>query len=257
MVTVESHSVDSKLGRRKRGFTEQASGSDKFEEYLHVMQPPSKSKIWSNEDLERQSDVAHSTLDTLQLNTFGDRNNENYETIPKRFKSALRPHQDGEVLNHSEENPTTATSNLPPSDVIPEAPSILDQELPNTTDGDWLRSRTKNVVAVDHTDDAMSLNASLETDVLDQESITDHQVSKRIVPDSNIQAEAATDSQSSTPAVSAEHATARIFVRNLAYATTEDDLREYFTSHGSDSVQAVCSVMSLIDFQILNIWPIL
>lgn len=245
VVTVEGDLVKSKLGKRKRGATEPVNGSAKLEEYLHVMQPPSKSKIWSNEDLERPSDVAPSTPDSPRLTTIGDCNNENYETLPKKFKSSLRPHQDTERLNSSKENPITAISILHPSDPIPEAPSILDQELPNTTDGDWLRSRTKNLVEVDYTDDALA-----------QESITDHQASKSIVSNSSVQVEAAPGSQISIPANSTEHKTARIFVRNLAYATTEDDLREYFTSQGSDSVQEVRLVVSLIQFQILNVRPI-
>ena len=255
MVTVEDDSVKPKLGKRKRGAPEQVNGSTKFEEYLHVMQPPSKSKIWSNEDLERQPDAAHFTFDLPRLTTVEDCNDKNYGTVPKKLKNALQSHQDMELLDYSEKNPTTATGMLPSSSVTSESPSILDQELPNTTDGDWLRSRTKKLVEADHTDDTILLNASLGSDDLAQEPITDHQVSKNIVSDSSIQA--ATGSQSSIPAVSAEHATARIFVRNLAYSTTEDDLKEYFTSQGSASVQEVRSVICLIDFQILNVWPIL
>lgn len=255
MVTVQGDLVKSNLGKRKRGATEQVNGSAKFAEYLHVMQPPSKSKIWSNEDLKRQPDAAHSAVDSPRLTTVGDCNEENNESVPKKLKNALRSHQDMEILDYSEGNPTTATGILSSSGVTPKSPSILDQELLNTTDGDWLRSRTKNLVEVDHTDDATLLNASLGSDALAQEPITDHQVSQKIISNSSL--EAATGSQSSIPAVSAEHGTARVFVRNLAYSTTEDDLREYFSSQGSGLVQEVRLVIYLIDFQMLNFWPIL
>lgn len=256
MATIESHLVTPKLGKRKRGVTEQVNGSAKFEEYLHVMQPPSKSKIWSNEDLARQSDVADATLKSPRLNTVRDRDNENYENIPKKFKNALPSQQDGELLDYLEENPITATDALPQSDAIPEAPSLLDQDLPLTTDGDWLRSRTTDLVEMDCTDDAMPINAPAKTDVLAQESIIGHRASKSTVSDLSVQAEAATGSQISTPAITVEHATGRIFVRNLAYATTEEDLREYFTTQGLDLVPEVRSNSSLIICINLNVRPI-
>lgn len=240
MATIEDHIVNSNLGKRKRGTTEQVNGRAKFEEYLHVMLPPSKSKIWSNEDLARQPDVVHSTLDSPQLNTIGDHDSENCETVPKKFKNALRPQHDREVPNSSKEHCATATIVMPQSGVVSEAPSLLlDQELPATTDGDWLRSRTSNLVEVDRTEDAMLLNASLGTEGLAQESITAQQLPKNIVSDLSVQAETVPGSQILTPAISAGYATGRIFVRNLAYGSTEDDLREYFTSLELDSVQEV------------------
>lgn len=240
MVTVEDHSVNSKLGKRKRGTTEHVNGNAKFEEYLHVMQPASKSKIWSNEDRARQPEWPRSTFGSPGLNTTVDHQNGNYEIIPPKF-------EDRKLLEYSEAKPTTSTTVLSQSDIIPEAPSLLDQELPLITDGDWMRSRTGNLVEVDRNDDATPLNASPGTDLLAQELITD-QVSKSMVSDSSIQAEAASGSQISTPAASAGYAAGRIYVRNLAYASTEDDLREYFTSQGLDSVQEVRSVASLTFF---------
>ena len=257
MATIEGHLAKPKLGKRKRGVTEQVNGSAKFEEYLHVMQPPSKSKIWSNEDLARRSDAVDATLDPPRLNTVRERDNENYENIPKKSKNALRPQQDGELLDYLEENPITATDALPRSDVISEAPSLLDQDLSLTTDGDWLRSRTTDLMEMDCTDDVIPINAPPKTVVLAQKSIVDHQVSKSTVSDFSIQAEAAAGSQISTPAITVEHATGRIFVRNLAYATTEEDLREYFTTQGLDSVREVRSNASLIIFTNLNFRPIL
>ena len=253
MTTAEDPPVNSELGKRKRDPTEQVNGRAIFEEFLHVMQPPSKSKIWSNEDLVRQPEAARSTLSSPSLNIIGDRDYGNHEIMPKKFKNTLQPHQDRELLYSLEENPTTATTLMPQNDSISEAPSLLlDQELPVTTDEVWLRSRTSNLVDVDSTDNAMPLNGSLGTDVSTQKSIITNQLSESAVSGSSIQAEAVPGSQLSNSAVSVGHATGRIFVRNLAYGSAEEDLREYFSSQGSDSVQEVRSIASYTFYHVFR-----
>lgn len=248
--------VNAKLGKRKRDTAEQVNGKSKLQEYLHVMQAPSKSKLWSNEDLVRPQGAAHSTLGSPQLNTIGEHVNGDYETVQKKLKSAIRPNQDRELLYSSEENHTTATMPMPQSNVLSEAPSLpLDQGLPITSDGDWLRSRASDLVEADRTDDAMPPKVSPGTDILAQESITAHQLPRGIISDLSIQAEAASGSQLSTPTIVSGHATGRLFVRNLAYASTEDELREYFTSQGSDSIQEVRSIASFHVF-IYMFWQI-
>lgn len=252
MATAEDHTVSAKLGKRKRSITEQINGRAKFEEYLDVMQPPSKSKTWSNEDLAKQAEVAHSTLRSPQLNSIGNDDNGKYETVHQKSKGAPQPHQDKELLCSSENDPTTATIITPRSDVISEAPLLHEQELPLTTDGDWLRSRTSNLVELNRTDDDVeALEASRGTDILLQDSINADEPPQSIVLDlsmQSIQGESVPGNQIPTSAVSASYATGRIFVRNLAYGSTEDDLREYFTSQGSDSVQDVRSTPSSIYF---------
>lgn len=234
--------MNAKLGKRKRDTIEQLDEKSKLQEYLHVMQPPSKSKIWSNEDLTRSQGPSHSALGSPRQATIGEYDGD-YENVPKKFKDVVRPDQFKESLYSPEGISSTVPAVKPQGDKIFEEPSLpLDQQLSVASDGDWLRSRTGKLVESDGTDDAMPPKTLLGIDeVLVKETILTHQLPRSIMSDIGIQAQAEPESRISGPMLDSRIATGRLFVRNLAYTCTEDDLREHFTSQGSDSIQEVIS----------------
>jgi multiple RNA-binding domain-containing protein 1 len=229
---------DARLGKRKRDSIQQVHGDAKLQEYLHVMQPPSKLKIWSNEDLKSPQEAAQ------PQDTVGEQHDGDYETDPKKSKKAVRLDKAVEALYSSEGKSTVLGARESPSDVTLEGPSpSLDQQRSATSDGDWLRSRTSNRFNLNGMEDVTPLKASLGTDhLISQETITSRQLLGEVASDVGVQAEGKPDSRISTQAPGSENATGRLFVRNLTYAITEDELREYFASHGTDSIQEVRSI---------------
>ncbi len=242
---------DAKLGKRKRDSIQQVNGNAKLQEYLRVMQPPSKLNIWSNEELKRPQEEAHAALGLLPQATVGQQHDGDYETAPKKSKKALRPDKAGEALDSSEGKSTVLPARASQSDVTLEEPSPpLDQQRSATSDGNWLRSRTSDLLNLNGMEDVMPLKASSGTGhLLSQEVITSRQLPGGIASDVGVQVEGEPGSRNSAQAPGPENATGRLFVRNLAYASTEDELREYFASYGSDSIQEVRLVPCFLSFR--------
>ena len=212
-----------------------------LQEYLQVMQPPSKLKTWSNEDLARPQDASRSTIDLLGQDSAGGHDGGDYESVPKKRKSDCRPTQPKGLSYTSEGKPTAVGAVMSQYDEITEKPSLsLEQRFLIASDGDWLRSRTVKSVGLDHTNDTMRCEEIIGIDgVSKQDSVSARQLPRDIVSKSNIQAEAEAEGHIPTPVTGSVNVTGRLFVRNLAYASTEDDLREYFASSGADPIQEV------------------
>lgn len=237
--TAEDEMENTKLGKRKRDSADQDNGNTKLKEYLHVMQPPSKLKTWSNEDLIKPQGATYSALDTPQKNITRGLNDGDSASVLKTPKEVVRQDQVRTPLYSSEGGSITGVVLDIKSDAIPEKqPLPQDQQLQVTSDGDWLRSRFSNKVDLVGTDGATTSVIPLEID----EGSTQDPIAppKRAIPDLGIQADVEPKSQLLSIDGS-ENATGRLFVRNLAYASTEDDLREYFASHGPDLIKEVRS----------------
>lgn len=243
MAIVKDHTVSAKLGKRKRDTIEQFNGKPKLQEYLQVMQPPSKSKIWSNEDVTRPQGASHPIIGSPRQVAIEEYDDRDYDNVLKKSKDVVRPDQFKESLFSLEGISSTVPPVTQQEDEISEEPSLLlNQQLSVASDGDWLRSRTGNLVESDGTGDAIPPKTFPGTDeVLVKESITTHQLPRSIMSDIGIQAEPESESRVSGPTLDSINAADRVFVRNLAYTCTEDELREFFTSQELGSIQEVIS----------------
>lgn len=152
-----------------------------------------------------------------------------YETVPKKLKKKSPP--------KTAEAPT-------PAPVISEQPiisaeAVAEPLVPNATDDDWLRSRTNRLLDLMDPEDIVGgriggstsqnieavaeTSASVEGPVnLDEETIEEEQEEEE-KPD---------------PTIEAIKSNGRLFVRNLPYSASEDDLRQHFEPYGA--LEEVC-----------------
>lgn len=110
---------------------------------------------------------------------------------------------------------------------------------PHATDDDWLRSRTNRLLDLVDPEDLDSGPASNATKGSEDVEMNEADVSPAFEHAMGDAAAASTYEEASKgDALDAIRRTSRLFVRNLPYTATEDDLRETFQRFGS--LQEVC-----------------
>ena len=226
---------------RRDDVTAQTRDEDpKLLEFLKVMQPQSKSKGW-----EEQATVAIATPKESPSNTDGNsvlnvESKNEYEPAPKRQKihtrNALKTEQaDRSSQSHTDMHEATKKE------------SVIEEEMPtgktDTTriesDADWLRSRTNRLLGlIDDDDDDSKDHGALSGD--DESRSRNRSVPSEPVDNDNavavkVEAEREAETPKNEGIVEPStnyHETAdslgRLFIRNLTYSTTEDDLRQLF-----------------------------
>ena len=197
--------------KRKRSDVD--ADDQKLKEFLEVMQPPSKAKKWvetDNATIEPPTKMQAMELPEAE-------SDDEYEKVPKktRQKSPLK------AAPIQIPTPPEPTPDDTPMRV--EAPAPVDG-----TDDDWLRSRTNRLLDLVDPDDmvaASPTHAEVEEKV-QQETEEVPMYEDEVMED--VQEEDRPD-----PVQEAIRSNGRLFVRNLPYTATEDDLREHFAAYGS------------------------
>ncbi|KAL8695107.1 MAG: hypothetical protein Q9218_000385 [Villophora microphyllina] len=250
----EHPSEDSKISlKRKRDDKPHPENDSKLQEYLHVMQPTSKSRTWANEDPSKfkpeQQDVAvedeSEYVDTMPVNGAAD---SEYQEVPHK---QMARHQ--EDPKHTLPTPAKiALSETVPSNPGPDSTAETGTRMDigglAATDDDWLRSRTSRLLGLvdDDVEDLATHKATVDAVEVPQNEVpgvegfrprspsaatemdnkdVQHAKSEALLPDYESNATAAT--------------TDRLFVRNLPYTTTSDDLQQYFESRGRGHIVEV------------------
>lgn len=195
--------------KRKRGTYDEAD--PKLQEFLEVMQPASKPK-----SMGKNAPPIPSTSDSLPVKSAANNNAE---------ITHVNHDQPGNITQPLESQPYFHTQRL---DNIPRV-SI------NSTDEDWLRSRTSRTLDVldsnsislsdflpkprDTALDTYVQSCDNDNKLKDQSNVS----ADNIVPGNKSELESTMDSIRKT---------ARLFVRNLPYTASEADLRSHFLPYG-------------------------
>ncbi|KAK5663509.1 hypothetical protein OQA88_3939 [Cercophora sp. LCS_1] len=158
-----------------------------------------------------------------------------YEDIPVRSPKPLpsAPPESSsltEAIAREEVEPSSAPL---PEDTTAKAPQTVGE----ATDDDWLRSRTNRLLDLVDLDDPGFTPRPTTTTVLPAETAPTHS-KPTVVPTEN---EPAVQEPNTAPPKSAKsddplellQQTSRLFLRNLSYNITEDDIREHFSPYGS------------------------
>ncbi|EPQ63912.1 Bgt-4287 [Blumeria graminis f. sp. tritici] len=201
--------------KRKRGTYDEAD--PKLQEFLEVMQPASKPK-----SMGKNAPPIPSTSDSLPVKSAANNNAE---------ITHVNHDQPGNITQPLESQPYFHTQRL---DNIPRV-SI------NSTDEDWLRSRTSRTLDVldsnsislsdflpksrDTAIDTYVQSCDNDNKLKDQSNVS----ADNIVPGNKSELESTMDSIRKT---------ARLFVRNLPYTASEADLRSHFLPYGP--MEEVC-----------------
>ena len=219
-----------------------------LQEFLQVMQPLSKSKTWQNQggvDHEAQKGLEAEAGDVALPET---KSEDEYEPVPKKKKKMER--QSG-----------LDTSKLPSPPDTPAEKSHMDQAyvsddtateavskdtIPAASDADWLRSRTSRLLGLVDDDDALEDNLQ-KSDKIKTGSVGNDQTSLfENNQDTAIASQVYEDAEDAdaTPKQAIVEETeaignGRLFLRNLTYTASEEDLRAHFESHGYGELEEV------------------
>ena len=216
----------------------------KLQEYLDVMGAHPSKKMRNAEGLPTTVDEVLAPAVPVGLED-GESDDE-YEDIPARAQNQSNQIADQEMVD----------APLAPSLESSAAPAVVESSEPapgvslDATDDDWLRSRTNRLLdLVDPDDAAFALRpaasaaapASASTPV-PASSVENTASAKEHAPEGPKEI-ASTSPKDPESALSLIEKTSRLFLRNLSYTVTEDDVREHFAKFGA--LEEVSCHMSL------------
>lgn len=206
------------------------------------MQPPSKSKIWSNEDL-----IKNTGFNPILNNHLNDALNDGeYEPVTKKPKKILQARK---ISHPIDEKSNESMGIMPPVDHIDinKVQTIDPSPLPSS-DEDWLRSRTSRLLDLPGSDELLdSATIKSKNDKTETKKPAIHiESAEKAMSDAGVQTDdthfrgdLAPPDIPSDPAKDAEITFRRLFVRNLPYTATGKDLREYLESQGQHLIEEV------------------
>lgn len=202
------------------------------------MQPASKPKTWDTHQLEDPTSEPPTKIQAIEVPE-GESDGE-YEAVPKKLKRKNSP----EPLPVSTEPISAVTEPVVSAEgekIIPEPTA------PDATDDDWLRGRTSRLLDLMDPDDIPTAQAAPVGKTVVPIAETIQKVPKldnsQEPPQAEEQWEGIED-EKPDPTLEAIKSNGRLFVRNLPYSATEDDLREHFAAHGTlEEVQSSFSYM--------------
>jgi len=217
------------LLKRKRSDVDESD--PKLKEFLEVMWPKSKPKTWEAEETQAPAiEEPPRKVQALELPEEGS--DSEYDVVPKKpLKKATSP-----LPNNTVVTVVPAAEAEPSESLDTEAqnkPTPVRDEL-EATDDDWLRSRTNRLLDLVEPADAFAKKGSNngfqlpspleipeDVEIANSQEITTEQAIEHEVP-----------SDGPDPTIEAIQARGRLFVRNLPYSATEDDLRKHFETYG-------------------------
>ena len=229
-------------------------GSDwkesKLQEYLQVMRAPSKSNTWQNQD---QNTLANEVMPEVMYKdpAFQGTNSEDeYEPILKKKKKRKTERQlEADRAKLPSPPDTPAEKNYGSQDPRSEAAGSngkLEDASKATSDADWLRSRTSRLLGLVDEDDALEagaeenekplMSAAETSQISSQGKLQDTAAGDQLEEDIED-----ADTLATKTAAEETHTltSGRLFVRNLTYTATEEDLQAHFEDHGYRGLEEV------------------
>ena len=200
--------------KRKRSDVDEAD--PKLKEFMAVMQPNAKPKLLDDDD------------------SGGDA----VEQPPRKVQVLELPHEDSDgeyqkILKARKSAQKSSKSEMAPSSMLDgpgiepnEQPMLVDRKIgQDATDDDWLRGRTNRLL------DLMDPEA-LPSNVQDTEEAFAEKDQEAVVDLVENEVETSTPEPQIDPLLEQIQANGRLFVRNLPYSTSEQDLEGHFKEYG-------------------------
>ncbi|KAI1384045.1 RNA-binding domain-containing protein [Hypoxylon trugodes] len=232
--------------KRKRDDLDESD--PKLQEFLSVMQPTktSASKIHgvATEPID-EPPTKYAALAAAE----GESDDE-YEVVPSRRKKTQpvgnpksTPSLTKEIDEHPQEEPNVVFEE-PPKEQEDTVPASSAPGAPRTaaTDDDWLRSRTNRLLDLVDDDDVVPTALPPEDPpsippIQDQEpeivdATVDENGDEEMVDADHQPGEDEPEAETKDETLDTVQKTKRLFIRNLPYSATEDDLRSYFGNYG-------------------------
>ncbi|KAK4989635.1 Multiple RNA-binding domain-containing protein 1 [Elasticomyces elasticus] len=230
--------------KRKRGSLGDAKDDPKLQEFLQVMQAPSKVR-----GLRTPASGTNSAplgpSNQQGRSAAAESSDSEYDAVPKKTKPSTQRTEKETIdtnLNTTSKNSVSAIPTPPeePSALKADEDTIMDDSnlAAAVSDNDWLRSRTSRLLGLvdDEEDDETVLrdnqNRSLSPESGQQElcvrsSPDPVRESEAVLPQGSQEAEAAGYPPVSNKDTETIRDTMRLYIRNLPYGASEDDLRKF------------------------------
>ncbi|OJJ62392.1 hypothetical protein ASPSYDRAFT_28031 [Aspergillus sydowii CBS 593.65] len=229
-----SDATGSTLKRKRDG--ENVPQDPKTQEYLSLIQQPSKTRTWANDDqipapLETDS---HSKEQRAEVD--GDTQEE--MTYAQRKKARMG--QDPRESSHTSENAGHSQAADEDAQPVPEKDEEKQEAQPEdqpqapVSDSDWLRSKTSRLLGLLDEDEQAAFEQPAAP--VDDTPVADSDVGMPNAP--SPEKPAVNDSEKAPTAAEVDtnieniRISARLFIRNLSYETRESDLEPLFSPFG-------------------------
>lgn len=196
-----------------------------------MMQIPSKQKAWANDDTQVGVQSAPTVEAAEEIVIPEGESDDEYQVLSKKPKTAERrsaPEVEAVVEPETEiSDANDAQMEVDGPKELLDAPAV---EAGPVSDADWLRSRTNRVLdLVEDDDDIPSPLPAVKHDAETTEEQPEVEVA-RLEP---APADEAQDEDAAPTEEDKVRQTGRLFLRNLHYDVTEDDIREQFAKFGT------------------------
>jgi multiple RNA-binding domain-containing protein 1 len=243
--------------KRKREIPTQEEQDPKMKEFLDVMRPKTKTKVWSNGDaVENPTEQHMAEAVSVPAVLAEEASDDEYETVPKKIKVRTTPEEQRGMATD------TQISNEPTQEhpVHEKLAPVISEESPTeeaessrapVSDADWARSRTSRLLGLlDEEEEEQQTMAAANTtaaepesrnEMLQNDASTDRE--QRVgaqepgdagasipTPDSQNDPE---PSQLVNTEIETARTTMRLFVRNLPYDVTTEALEAEFSPYGN------------------------
>jgi multiple RNA-binding domain-containing protein 1 len=208
--------------KRKRSDVDDAD--PKLKEFLEVMQPASKPKTWATQgedDSALEPPTKMQAIEVPEAESDGE-----YEAVPKKSRKASPPKATIQM------EPVAVSSMM--ERPIEDDEAVVAPAAPDTTDDDWLRGRTNRLLDLVDPEELV-VNSRVEASANENtvaETTTGEPVTKEEPSIEEEEFEGFED-EKPDPVIEAIKSNGRLFVRNLPYTASEEDLREHFETFGT------------------------
>ncbi|KAJ4366462.1 Multiple RNA-binding domain-containing protein 1 [Neocucurbitaria cava] len=238
--------------KRKR---EEAEQDPKLKEFLDVYQAPSKTSIWANGETQGV-DVNTSAEETVQAVAVPepeDESDDEYQVIAKKPKTAPEPTAEAvDQASVPQDNPAMGVEEAAADagDAMEDVQNEPAGEQGPVSDADWLRSRTNRVLELVEDDEVPPKAMHSDEPPPPQPKVVKHASPEATVDyvESQQQVEPPeTQADDAAPSEEEENKireTGRLYLRNLHFEVTEEELREQFSKHGA--LEEVSSAFSYL-----------
>lgn len=223
------------LGKRKRddlGTEDHRDG--KLQEFLEVMQPPSKSKTWANDDFVK----INTRVERIPSPSIQEAETRHSHVQLKPKLTRVTKEVD---LPNVFESTAISDSQVSSDPLLLATSQVANEATQPSTDEAWLRSRTSRLLGLEEAGDPPNLTTQAVSDGEEKADIYNppKKLGQKPSAGQDIRTEESAANGDPTPISSFDpsnndkSSSERLFVRNLSYATSEEDLKSHFETYGA------------------------
>jgi multiple RNA-binding domain-containing protein 1 len=212
----------------------------KLKEFLQVYQAPSKTNVWTNGDIQQDVAVTAAEEALPAVVVPEDESDDDYQVIAKKPKTATDPatlvYADSASKPPPPEQSTSLTNDVSTQhdEGMEGVEKIAEPSGGPVTDDDWLRSRTNRVLDLVEDDELPATAGQVpvrepprqaQPESVEQTEETEQAELQQI--------EAHPSEVPNSDEVEKIRETGRLYLRNLHFDVTEEELRQHFVKYGS------------------------